>query len=66
MAINSILSDTVVRQMYDLACTPPEQEAFRQKWQDFGWPFKPSVTDFFGLAGNITDGLHLTVVIEKD
>jgi hypothetical protein len=60
------LSDTVIQQMYDLACTPSNREAFRQKWQDFGWPYKPGETDFFGLEGKITDGLRLTVVIEKD
>ena len=55
------LSETIVRQMYTLACTPFELSAFQQKWQQFGWSYTPASDDEFGFRVEVEQELHLIV-----
>ena len=43
------LTETLVRQLYELACTPFRLASFRDRWDSFGWSYKPSVGDEFGF-----------------
>lgn len=43
------LNETIVRQLYELACTPFELAWFRQRWDAFGWSYKPGIGDEFGF-----------------
>lgn len=46
---NRPLTETPIRQLYELACTPFTLASFRERWAAFGWSYEPSASDQFGF-----------------
>jgi hypothetical protein len=62
MAIHKLkLTKTLVRQLYELACTPFRLASFRERWDSFGWSYKPGVGDEFGFQVHVRGSWPLTI-----
>lgn len=55
------LTKTLVRQLYELACTPFRLTAFRERWVSFGWTCEPDLGDEFGFPVQVADSWALTI-----
>jgi hypothetical protein len=47
------LDETVVRQLYELACTPFTLSAFEERWKSFGWSHEPDASDCYGFRVDV-------------
>lgn len=55
------MTDDLVRQLYELACTPFRLASFRERWESFGWSYEPSVGDEFGFHVQAPGGWSLII-----
>lgn len=55
------LTKGLVRQLYDLACTPFRLGSFRERWDSFGWSYKPGSGDEFGFPVEVPGNWPLTI-----
>jgi hypothetical protein len=62
MAIHRLpITEKLVYQLYELACTPFVLASFRARWDDFGWFYSPDRGDEFGFRVQIPGGCWLSV-----
>jgi hypothetical protein len=57
----AVLTEMLVRQLFELACTPFELCAFQNRWERFGWKYEPSAGDEFGFWVKVSDDLSMMV-----
>lgn len=56
-----VLTEILIRQLHELANTPFELRAFRNRWEAFGWAHLPASDDKFGFSVRVPDALWITV-----
>jgi hypothetical protein len=55
------VTDTLVRQLFELASTPFLLRAFRDRCEKFGWSYRPEDGDEFGFRLRVSDGLSMSI-----
>jgi hypothetical protein len=57
----TMLSETLVRRLYELACTPFKLAAQRRRWEEFGWDYTPADDDIYGFRVSLPEPVTLLV-----
>ena len=55
------LTTTLVRQLFELACTPFKLATFHERWNSYGWSYQLSAGDDFGFQVQVPHVWPLSV-----
>ena len=60
------MTETMVRRLYELACTPFLLSKWQERWSSYGWSFDPEPSEPYAFQVTLPEGIALRVHAEDD